>query len=71
MKEALSLAEPDIITGRTRRMRRAVDLSFKRKNLQDYAPDMKLEPFKEEIYEDLSKIRQRNAEFAVLNAHKK
>ena len=71
VKEALELADPDVVTGRTRRLRRAVDLSYKRKSLQDYAPDMVLEPFKEEIYPDLIKIRERDEEYAVLNAHKK
>mmetsp|Transcript_18047 Transcript_18047/g.25008 ORF Transcript_18047/g.25008 Transcript_18047/m.25008 type:complete len:114 (-) Transcript_18047:192-533(-) len=70
VKEALDLADPDVVTGRSRRLRRAVDLSYKRKSLQDYAPDMKLEPFKEEIYPDLIKIRERDEEYAVLNAHK-
>lgn len=69
--EALELADPDVVTGRGRRIRRAMDLSFKRKSLQDYAPDMKLEPFKDEFYSDLIKIREREEEFVVLNEHKK
>jgi len=71
IKEALSLADPDIVTGRTRRIKRALDLSFKRKNMMDYAPDVKQETFKEEIYEDVQKIIARDQEYAMLNAHNK
>lgn len=69
--EALSYAEPDVVTGRTRRLKRAIDLSFKRKSLLDYAPDMKLEPFKMELEEDMEKIRAREYELAQLNMHNK
>lgn len=69
--EALSLADPDVITGRTRRLKRAIDLNFKRKNFMDYAPDVNQETFKMEIYEDVEKIKARDQEYALLNAHNK
>jgi len=71
VKEALSLAEPDVVTARTRRLKRAIDLSYKRKSLQDYAPNMELDLFKKEIYPDIEKIRARDQEYAQLNAHNK
>ena len=71
VKEALELADPETLTGRTRRLKRAIDLSFKRKSLQDYAPNMQLDLFKKEIYVDIEKIRARDQEFAQLNAHNK
>mmetsp|Transcript_26426 Transcript_26426/g.31175 ORF Transcript_26426/g.31175 Transcript_26426/m.31175 type:complete len:115 (+) Transcript_26426:114-458(+) len=71
VKEALDLADPDVITGRTRRLKRAIDLSFKRKNMMDYAPEMNQETFKEEIYDDVKKIITRDQEYAQLNAHNK
>ena len=71
MKEALDLADPDTLTGRTRRLKRAIDLSYKRKSLQDYAPNMNLELFKQEIVPDIEKIRARDQEYAQLNAHNK
>ena len=69
--EALELADPDVRTGRTRRLKRAIDLSYKRKSLQDYAPHMQLETFKAELVPDIIKISARNAEYAQLNAHNK
>mmetsp|Transcript_21645 Transcript_21645/g.43759 ORF Transcript_21645/g.43759 Transcript_21645/m.43759 type:complete len:115 (-) Transcript_21645:97-441(-) len=71
VKEAIELADPDVIAGRNRRIKRAIDLSFKRKSLLDYAPDMKQEPFKFEIYEDMEKIRARDQELAALNVENK
>ncbi|CAB9507568.1 expressed unknown protein [Seminavis robusta] len=68
--EALELADPAVKQGRQRRLKRASDLSFKAKNLQEYAPGMKLEPFKEELWQDVLKIQARNEEIAQLNAHK-
>jgi len=68
--EALALADPEITIGRQRRLKRASDLSFKTKTLQDYAPNMKLDPFKKEIYHDIQKIKARDAEIAQLNYHK-
>lgn len=71
VEEALKLADPEYLTGRTRRLKRAIDLSYKKKSLQDYAPDMELDIFKEEIYPIIEKIRARDQEFAQLNAHNK
>lgn len=70
VNEALELAHPDVVEGRYRRLKRASDLAFKQKNLQDYAPDMVLEPFKLEITEDVGRVLQRDAEFDMLNNHK-
>eukprot|EP00591_Stephanopyxis_turris_P003573 CAMPEP_0195521878 /NCGR_PEP_ID=MMETSP0794_2-20130614/19578_1 /TAXON_ID=515487 /ORGANISM="Stephanopyxis turris, Strain CCMP 815" /LENGTH=116 /DNA_ID=CAMNT_0040651517 /DNA_START=48 /DNA_END=398 /DNA_ORIENTATION=- len=69
--EALSLQDADVVTARNRRLKRAIDLSYKRKNLQDYAPDMVLEPFKEEIFPDIQKLLARDEEFAMMNLHNK
>lgn len=71
ISEALSFADPDTIAGRSRRVKRAMDLSFKRKNFKDYAPDVDQETFKSEIYDDVMKIKARNQEYALLNAHNK
>ena len=68
--EALELADPAVRVGRQRRLKRASDLSFKTKVLTDYAPNMKLEPFKDEIWEDVQKIKARDNEVKVLNYHK-
>ena len=68
--EAFDLAHPDIVEGRYRRLKRASDLAFKQKLLQDYAPDMVLEPFKLEIMDDVKKIQQRDLEYDALNFHK-
>ena len=70
VKEALELADPEVRKGRLRRLKLASDLSLKHKVLQDYAPDMKLEPFKREIYPDILKIKKRDEEIALLNIHK-
>jgi len=71
IKEALDLADPDVAIGRTRRLKRAIDLSFKRKNMMDYAPEVNQETFKVEIYDDVKKIMARDQEYATLNAHNK
>jgi len=71
VKEALELADPEVLTARTRRLKRAIDLSYKKKSLQDYAPNMELDIFKSEIYPDIEKIRARDQEYAQLNAHNK
>ena len=68
--EALELADPAVRVGRQRRLKRASDLSFKAKTLTDYAPNMQLEPFKHEIWEDVQKIKARDAEIKKLNYHK-
>mmetsp|Transcript_12822 Transcript_12822/g.19494 ORF Transcript_12822/g.19494 Transcript_12822/m.19494 type:complete len:116 (-) Transcript_12822:78-425(-) len=70
VKEAMQLADSDIIIARTRRLKRAIDLDYKRKNLQDYAPNMLLEPFKEELWDDVLKLRARDAELAMLRSGK-
>ena len=69
--EALKLADPDVIQGRSRRVLRAFDLDVKKKNFLDYAPGVDQETFKVEIYDDILKIREREAEFALLNMYKK
>ena len=71
VNEALELADPDVVEGRYRRLKRASDLAFKQKELQDYAPDLILEPFKKEISTDVDKILNRDLEFDLLNNHKK
>ena len=71
VKEALELADENVLVGRERRLKRAIDLSFKWKSLLDYTPDIKLEPFKKEIYPMIKKIQARDEEHVVLNAHKK
>lgn len=71
VNEALELADPDVIEGRYRRLKRASDLAFKQKELQDYAPNMILEPMKREISADVDKILNRDLEFDLLNNHKK
>jgi hypothetical protein len=70
VNEALELADPDVIEGRYRRLKRASDLAFKQKELQDYAPNMILEPMKREISADVDKILNRDLEFDLLNNHK-
>ena len=70
VNEALELAHPDVVEGRYRRLKRASDLAFKQKQLQDYAPDMILEPFKREISEDVDKILARDVEIDLLNNSK-
>jgi hypothetical protein len=70
VNEALELADADVVEGRYRRLKRASDLAFKQKELQDYAPDMILEPFKREISADVDKILNRDLEFDLLNNHK-
>lgn len=69
--EAMELADPDVIKGRMRRLKRASDLSYKGKQLTDYTDPAKLEPFKFELWEDVQKIHARDEEYAVLDLHKK
>lgn len=71
VSEAMQLADPDVIKGRMRRLKRASDLSFKAKELTDYQPDMKYEPFKLEMWDDIKKIQKRNEEALLLDMHKK
>ena len=37
----------------------------------DYAPNVDQETFKSEIYDDVEKIKARDQEYALLNAHNK
>jgi ubiquinol-cytochrome c reductase subunit 7 len=69
--EAMALADPEVIKGRLRRLKRASDLTYKAKNLGDYAPNMKLDPFKEDLWEDVLKVEARNEEYEIVNLHKK
>jgi ubiquinol-cytochrome c reductase subunit 7 len=69
--EALELADPDVIKGRLRRLKRASDLSFKGKSLGDYAPNALLDPFKDELWEDVKKVEARDEEYDIVNLHKK
>ena len=71
MKEALELSSSELQTARTRRIKRAIDLSYKKKSMKDYAPDQDNEMFKPELYVDIKKIRVRDQEYAQLNAHNK
>ena len=71
VQEALELASPETQTARTRRIKRAIDLSYKKKSMNDYAPGQDQETFKEEIYADIKKIRSREQEYAQLNAPNK
>ena len=71
VEEALSLADPDILTARSRRLKRAIDLNFKRKNFMDYAADVEQDTWKKEFYDDVLKIKARDQEYAMLNAHNK
>jgi ubiquinol-cytochrome c reductase subunit 7 len=70
-KEALSLQDHDVQQGRLRRLKRASDLSYKGKNLTDYAPNMKFDPFKVEFYPDVIKVQKRDEEYDLLELHKK
>jgi ubiquinol-cytochrome c reductase subunit 7 len=72
MEEALKLADYEVVTGRNRRLKRAIDLDFKKKLYTDYAPEVPLEEtFKFELDEDIQKIRERDLEYAILNSYKK
>mmetsp|Transcript_866 Transcript_866/g.1056 ORF Transcript_866/g.1056 Transcript_866/m.1056 type:complete len:115 (+) Transcript_866:88-432(+) len=71
ISEALSMADKDVVTGRTRRVKRAIDLHLKQKNFNDYAAGVDQETFKSELYDDLLKIRARDQEYALLNANQK
>jgi hypothetical protein len=69
--EALTFADPDVVAGRTRRLKRAIDLNFKRKNILDYAPGIEQNTFSTELYDDVLKIQERDQEYALLNVHNK
>lgn len=71
-KEALELADPEVVQGRMRRLKRASDLCFKGKTMHEYAPEkIPQDPFRFEIIPDIDKIQARDDEYAVLNLHKK
>jgi len=65
------LADPDVVKGRIRRLKLASDLTFKGKELQDYAPNLQLDPFKSELWDDVKKIEARDAEYGILDLYKK
>lgn len=69
--EAMELADPDVMKGRLRRLKRASDLSYKGKVYTDYADASTLEPFKLELWDDVKKIEAREEEYALLDLHKK
>jgi len=69
--EALNYADADVLVGRTRRLKRAIDLNYKKKNLNEYAPNMDMETWKNEIRVDIEKIQARDHEIAHLNGHQK
>jgi hypothetical protein len=46
-----------------------IDLAFKQKNLEDYAPNIVLEPIKWERSAYVGKILNRDLEFVLLNNH--
>ena len=71
VEEALQLADPDVVTGRTRRLKRAIDLDFKKKLYTDYASADNVDTFRFELDEEIAKLRARNVEYAILNAYKK
>ena len=71
MAEALNYADADVLVGRTRRLKRAIDLNYKKKNLNEYAPNMDMETWKNEIRVDIEKIQARDHEIAHLNGHQK
>ena len=69
--EAMELADPDVMKGRLRRLKRASDLTYKGKVYTDYADPAGLEPFKFELWQDVQKIEAREEEYALLDLHKK
>jgi len=71
VQEALDLAAPEIVVGRNRRIRRAMDLSFKKKNLAVYAPEAAKASqdaaYQFQISETVQKIRDRDEERELLH----
>ena len=65
------MADPEVVEGRTRRLKRAIDLNYKRKNMLDYAPGVEQDTFGKEFYDDVAKIEARDQEYALLNVHNK
>lgn len=71
-QEALEYAPKEVVEGRTRRLKRAIDLSYKRKSLLDYVPEESIEdPFQEDIIPIMEKINKRNQEYVMYNMHNK
>jgi hypothetical protein len=66
-KEAMSFVDPDVTVGRSRRIRRAIDLDVKHKNFDDYAPHVDQETFKFEIWDYADRINAREFEKSVSN----
>merc|ERR1712137_1281843 len=70
VNEALAYASSDKLQGRNRRIKRAMHLSFKRKNYVDYVPSYKGEDcFQWDVYGDVEKIIARDQERVTLNQH--
>ena len=69
--EAMELADPDVLKGRMRRLKRASDLSYKAKNYTDYRSADNLDPFKMELWDDVKKIEAREEEYAMIDQYKK
>lgn len=72
LQEAFQYAPKDYVESRNRRLKRAVDLSFKRKSLLDYVPENAVEdPFKEDFIPIMEKINKRDQEYVMYNMHNK
>ena len=71
VKEALELSPPEVPTGRMRRINRAIDLGSKQKNFMHYAPDVDQETWKSEITDMIERLEARDAEYVIMNTHKK
>jgi ubiquinol-cytochrome c reductase subunit 7 len=70
-KEAMELADKDVMTGRLRRLKRASDITLKGKVYTDYLPPLTMtEIYQEELGPDILKIEEREEEFAIMNLHK-
>mmetsp|Transcript_980 Transcript_980/g.1927 ORF Transcript_980/g.1927 Transcript_980/m.1927 type:complete len:115 (-) Transcript_980:132-476(-) len=67
VEEAIDLQAPHVNTGRVRRIKRGSDLSYKCKNMQDYAPDAEINMWKPEIIPMVEKIEKREEEYELLN----
>lgn len=67
--EAIALSDPTVLRDRNRRIKRAMDLSFKKKDLNDYRPDIvaSATPFKREISDLVERIENREEERELLN----
>ena len=69
--EAIALSSPDVLVGRNRRVKRAMDLSFKKKDLKVYAPELakpeNLKPFEFQFLPLAERIKKRDEEFDLIN----